>query len=138
MCSAGASAKPEKRKRMPYETRAGLAKNAMAKTCFELMVKKSTNLCVAVDTVNVEDVLKLAAQVGPYICVLKTHVDMFAAWDESHVAALQVASFKQHVVLSACFYVKEKRITTSGLVHAPERVHTASVLFPCMQDVVLP
>lgn len=77
---------------MTYEARAGLAKNAMAKSCFELMVAKSTNLCVAVDTVNVEEVLKLAAQVGPYICVLKTHVDIFAAWDASHVAALQVCN----------------------------------------------
>jgi hypothetical protein len=87
---AGASATPEKVKRMTYEERANLAKNPMAKLCFELMASKSTNLCVAVDTVNVDDVLKLAAQVGPYICVLKTHVDMFEAWDASHAAALQV------------------------------------------------
>lgn len=90
VCYVGASAQPEKRKRMTFETRAGLAKNAMAKTCFDLMVQKSTNLCIAVDTVDVEDVLKLAAQVGPYVCVLKTHVDMFASWDDSHVATLQV------------------------------------------------
>lgn len=76
---------------MSYETRADLAKNAMAKTCFELMTQKATNLCVAVDTVDVDDVLKLAAQVGPHICVLKTHVDMFASWTETHVSTLQVS-----------------------------------------------
>ena len=97
MCArAGASAVTEKRKRMTYETRAGLTKNAMAKTCFELMAQKGTNLCVAVDTVDVHDVLKLAAQVGPYICVLKTHVDMFAAWDISHVSTLQVSFCHQY------------------------------------------
>lgn len=100
---AGASAQPEKRKRMTYETRAGLAKNTMAKTCFELMVQKSTNLCVAVDTVNVEDALKLAAQVGPYICVLKTHVDMFGSWNETHVAALQVCFPHMIVSRNACY-----------------------------------
>lgn len=100
MCTrAGASAVTEKRKRMTYETRAGLTKNAMGKTCFELMAQKGTNLCVAVDTVDVDDVLKLAAQVGPYICVLKTHVDMFATWDTSHVSTLQVSFCHQY----ACF-----------------------------------
>jgi uridine monophosphate synthetase len=84
---------------MTYEARSGLAKNAMARQCFDLMVRKSSNLCVAVDTVDVDDVLKLAEQVGPYICILKTHVDMFTKWEQAHVEALQALAEKYEFLI---------------------------------------
>lgn len=95
MVLAGASKPAEAPKRLPFETRASLAKNAMARQCFELMIRKSTNLCVAVDTTKVEDVLALARQVGPHICVLKTHVDMFDRWTEADAEAIQAIA-EQH------------------------------------------
>lgn len=64
----------------------------MARQCFELMGRKSTNLCVAADTNNVDDVLDLARKVGPHICVLKTHVDMFNRWTEADAKQLQAVA----------------------------------------------
>eukprot|EP00198_Chlamydomonas_reinhardtii_P000415 XP_001689750.1 uridine 5'- monophosphate synthase [Chlamydomonas reinhardtii] len=68
---------------LPYEQRIPLAKNAMAKRCLEVMVRKQTNLSVAADVDTAEEMLALADKVGPYICVFKTHVDIFDKWDVS-------------------------------------------------------
>eukprot|EP00892_Ulva_mutabilis_P008888 jgi/Ulvmu1/6371/UM299_0001.1 len=92
---AGASKPAEAPKRLSLETRASLAKNAMARQCFEVMARKSTNLCVAVDTIKVDDVLDLARKVGPHICVLKTHVDMFDRWTNADAKEIQAIA-KEH------------------------------------------
>jgi uridine monophosphate synthetase len=90
----GASSKApvveEKKKgqRMSYEDRAPLAKNPMGRQLFELMAKKKTNLSVAADVGSAEEMLQLADKVGPYIAVLKTHVDVFDSWTEEHAKEL--------------------------------------------------
>lgn len=63
--------------RLRYEERAGLAKNSVAKRCFEIMARKKTNLAVAADVSTADEMLSLAEQTGPHICVFKTHVDIF-------------------------------------------------------------
>lgn len=69
-------------KRIPYEERALLAKNPLGRDLFQLMASKKTNLSVAADVGSAEEMLKLADAVGPYIAVLKTHVDVFDTWSE--------------------------------------------------------
>lgn len=76
--------------RLRYEQRSALAKNSMAKRCFEIMARKQTNLSVAADVATAEEMLTLADAVGPHICVFKTHVDIFNEWDTRIVAKLQV------------------------------------------------
>jgi uridine monophosphate synthetase len=63
--------------RLSYEERAGLCKNSVAKQCFEIMARKRTNLAVAADVATADEMLALAEQTGPHICVFKTHVDIF-------------------------------------------------------------
>ena len=46
-------------------------------------------------------------QVGPHICVFKTHVDIFDKWDEAIVLRLQALADK-HGALSSCREVEEK------------------------------
>ena len=48
---------------MPYEARAKLAQNVMAKACLELMARKKTNLSVAADVDTAEEMLDLAEKV---------------------------------------------------------------------------
>lgn len=62
---------------MPFEERAKLAQNPVARQCFELMARKRTNLAVAADVGTADEMLALADAVGPHICVFKTHVDIF-------------------------------------------------------------
>jgi len=62
---------------LTYEARTASAQNPMGRACLELMARKRTNLCVAADVDTVEEMLDLADKVGPHICILKTHVDIF-------------------------------------------------------------
>ncbi|TGZ55537.1 hypothetical protein CRM22_010376 [Opisthorchis felineus] len=42
----------------------------------QLVAQKSSRLCVAIDTVDPQQLLKLADQVGPKVCAIKLHLDM--------------------------------------------------------------
>lgn len=79
---------------MRYEERAALSQNAMGRQLFELMARKRTNLSVAADVATVDDMLDMADKVGPHICVLKTHVDVFDQWTEEHAKKLQALAEK--------------------------------------------
>ncbi len=81
-----------KTKRLPYEERAQLAKNKVAKKCFNIMHRKKTNLCVAADVLKADQLLKLADAVGPHICVLKTHIDTLEDFEYDVVRRLHVLS----------------------------------------------
>lgn len=70
--------------RLTYEERAAAAKNSVAKQCLEIMVRKRTNLAVAADVATADEMLQLAEQTGPHICVFKTHVDIFDRYSRRH------------------------------------------------------
>ncbi|PCI93252.1 orotidine-5'-phosphate decarboxylase [Candidatus Aerophobetes bacterium] len=61
---------------MTYEERIEYAVNPTAKRLFEIMEEKKSNLCFTPDVTKVADLLKFADEIGPYICLLKTHVDL--------------------------------------------------------------
>eukprot|EP01126_Amoeba_proteus_P051489 TRINITY_DN6150_c0_g1_i5.p1 TRINITY_DN6150_c0_g1~~TRINITY_DN6150_c0_g1_i5.p1 ORF type:complete len:260 (+),score=57.16 TRINITY_DN6150_c0_g1_i5:311-1090(+) len=73
---------------LSFAERAALARNPTAKNLFEIMELKATNLCVSVDVTTKEKLLWIANQVGPFICMLKTHVDILEDYDSELTAAL--------------------------------------------------
>ena len=77
------------KRRLPFEERAGMAQNAAGKKLFELMLRKRSNLAVAVDVDTVQEMLRIADAAGPHIAVLKTHVDIFDEWSSNIAAQLQ-------------------------------------------------
>lgn len=85
--------------RLRYEDRAALAKNPLGARLFELMARKRTNLSVAADVQTADDMLALADAVGPHVCVLKTHVDVFDTWTEDHANKLRELADKHGEVL---------------------------------------
>ncbi len=76
------------RTKMNFETRADHAKCLIAKKLFRLMATKETNLCVAVDLPKANSILDLVEQIGPYICVLKTHIDVVEDFTDNFVQSL--------------------------------------------------
>ena len=61
---------------MEYKKRIELANNPTAKKLFQLIGEKQTNLCLAADLTDWNELLKLIEAVGSEICVLKTHIDI--------------------------------------------------------------
>ncbi|KAJ2613004.1 orotidine 5'-phosphate decarboxylase [Coemansia sp. RSA 1365] len=61
----------------------------LAKQLFANMERKKSNLSVAADVATKAELLLLADKVGPYICVLKTHIDIVEDFDMDLVAQLQ-------------------------------------------------
>ncbi|OQR79416.1 hypothetical protein BIW11_05750 [Tropilaelaps mercedesae] len=62
--------------RISFAERAISTNQPVAKRLFEIIAKKKTNLCIAADLTVISELLELADKVGPYICVLKTHIDI--------------------------------------------------------------
>ncbi|EDO16823.1 hypothetical protein Kpol_1056p24 [Vanderwaltozyma polyspora DSM 70294] len=59
-----------------YESRAETHPNAVASKLLRLMAEKKTNLCASLDVHSTKELLELADKLGPYICLVKTHVDI--------------------------------------------------------------
>lgn len=73
----------------PYAERAKAAVNTTSVKLLTLMATKRSNLCVAADLTSADDILTLAREVGPHICLFKTHVDVVRDFTEDFVKELQ-------------------------------------------------
>lgn len=62
--------------RKAYEDRIPHFKNKAAQDLLMVIVRKQSNLCVALDVVDVDEMFRIADAVGPYVCCIKTHVDI--------------------------------------------------------------
>ncbi|CAO3657121.1 unnamed protein product [Mucor hiemalis] len=58
------------------------------------MERKQTNLSVAVDVTTKKELLSIADAVGPFVCVLKTHIDIVEDFDADLVKQLEALSKK--------------------------------------------
>lgn len=85
--------------RFSYKDRADLVTNPIAKKLFLLMDHKKTNLAVAADVTTKQQLLDLADQVGPYICILKTHIDIIQDFDWDLIEKLQLLAAKHNFLI---------------------------------------
>jgi len=82
-----------------YSKRAQFCSNPTAKKLFEIMEEKKTNLCVAADVTAKKQLFKIADELGPYICVLKTHIDIVEDFDTELVEQLKQLAQKHNFLL---------------------------------------
>ncbi|KAJ2158727.1 orotidine 5'-phosphate decarboxylase [Coemansia sp. RSA 552] len=71
----------------------------LARELFEVMERKRSNLALAADMTTKAELLALADRVGPYICVLKTHIDVISDFDADLVARLQALATKHDFLI---------------------------------------
>jgi len=74
---------------LTYIKRATFCANPISRELFLIMEEKRSNLAVAVDVTTKEELLHFARTLGPYICVLKTHIDMIRDFDLHLLLELQ-------------------------------------------------
>lgn len=74
---------------LSYGARAQLASAPFAKDLFSLMEAKQTNLALSADVLYVQDLLRLADEIGPEICILKTHIDILRDFSFDCIHELQ-------------------------------------------------
>lgn len=86
-------------KRLSFLKRANLTRHHMAQKLFKLMEDKKTNLAIALDVTSQEQLLKMAETLGPYICVLKTHVDILADFTPDFGAKLRKIADKHNFLI---------------------------------------
>lgn len=82
-------------RRLPYSERLAYCKNPLAKKLLQLIDEKKSNLALSADVTRADDLLRLADELGPEICVLKTHIDIVEDFNPALVDELQRLS-RQH------------------------------------------
>ena len=82
-----------------YLERAKVCSNPTAQKLFKLMEKKQTNLSIAADVISKKELIKIADELGPEICVLKTHIDIIEDFDDDLIIQLQRLSEKHNFLL---------------------------------------
>lgn len=75
-------------KRLRYSERINFCKNQLAQKLLALIEKKQSNLALAADLSDCEELIYFADRIGPEICVLKTHVDILGNFDFSYMEKL--------------------------------------------------
>lgn len=93
------AAKKPSRMLMTFQERSKVAKCEVSRALLKIMDMKKTNLCFAADLSKSEDILNVVDAVGPYICLLKTHVDIIEDFSNSFVQALQNLAQKHNFLI---------------------------------------
>ncbi|KAJ3267348.1 orotidine 5'-phosphate decarboxylase [Chytriomyces hyalinus] len=78
-----------------YSERALAHTNPTAIRLFQIMERKQTNLSVSADVTTKAELLRITDAVGPYICCLKTHIDILSDFDHDLIDQL-TALAKKH------------------------------------------
>jgi orotidine 5'-phosphate decarboxylase subfamily 1 len=84
---------------MSYAKRADLCTNGVAKKLFMIMEEKQTNLAIAADVTSVQQLIALVQAVGPYICMLKLHIDILEDFDPATIITLQHYAQKYNFIV---------------------------------------
>ncbi|OCH92924.1 Orotidine 5'-phosphate decarboxylase [Obba rivulosa] len=84
---------------LTYAQRAERHSNPAAKALLETIERKKSNLCVSVDVAKRADFLRVIDTVGPYVCLIKTHVDIIEDFEPALIERLNELSIKHDFLI---------------------------------------
>jgi orotidine 5'-phosphate decarboxylase subfamily 1 len=84
---------------LTYTARIEHTQNPTAKKLFQIMEEKQTNLAIAADVTTKAELLKIASDLGPEICVFKTHIDIITDFDQDLIKQLQQLAEKHNFLI---------------------------------------
>ncbi|GAB1602707.1 uridine 5'-monophosphate synthase-like isoform X1 [Argonauta hians] len=87
------------KKLLSFEKRAELCSHPVAKKLFTVMAEKKTNLIVSVDLTSCEKILQTVEKLAPYICAVKTHVDIISDFNSNFITEIVKLSEKYNFIL---------------------------------------
>ena len=82
-----------------YKERSEVAENWLLKEIFQKMERKKTNICLAADITTKKEMLEVVEEVGPYVCMVKTHMETMVDFDEEVIQKLTDLAEKYDFVL---------------------------------------
>ncbi|GMG03784.1 unnamed protein product [Aspergillus oryzae] len=84
---------------LTYSARASKHPNALVKKLFEVAEAKKTNVTVSADVTTTKELLDLADRLGPYIAVIKTHIDILSDFSEETITGLKALAEKHNFLI---------------------------------------
>jgi uridine monophosphate synthetase len=84
---------------LSYTERAAYCRSSIAKQLLQLMDEKKSNLCVSADVTSAAHLLSLADQLGPFMCMLKTHIDILDDFTPLITQQLRMLAQQHHFLL---------------------------------------
>lgn len=120
------------RTKLTYEARMEHAKAPITTDLLQIIVSKRTNLCLAADLTKTIDILNAANAAGPYICILKTHVDIIDDFCMDFVQSLESLAVKHNFLIMEDRKFADIGNTvslqySSGVFHISEWAHLVTV-----------
>lgn len=83
-----------------YAQRAAAHNSPVAQRLFSIMEQKKSNLCASLDITNTKELLAILDQIGPHICLVKTHIDIISDFTfESTVLPLKELAKKHNFMI---------------------------------------
>lgn len=87
------------RQRLSYAERASFCQNTVANALLQLMDRKKTNLALSADVTEASQLLELAEEIGPEICILKTHIDIVSDFSARLIERLSQLAAKHQFLI---------------------------------------
>src|SRR3989338_7130901 len=84
---------------LSYQERADYCLSPLAHRLLKLLDEKKTNLALSADVTKANHLLTLADQLGPAICVLKTHIDILDDFTPQVIEELKKLAHRHHFLL---------------------------------------
>lgn len=85
--------------RLSYAERIPLMRNKVAQKLFKIISEKQTNVAHNPDVTDKNQFLELVDEVGPHICMLKTHIDILAEFDWDVIEKLKMYAEKHNFLI---------------------------------------
>ena len=85
--------------KLTYGERAKFCDNPTARKLLSLMEEKQTNLAIAADVTTKAELLKITDELGPEICLLKTHIDIITDFDQELTEKLRQLAIKHNFLI---------------------------------------
>jgi uridine monophosphate synthetase len=84
---------------LSYSQRIELTSVPVAKKLLSYIEEKKTNLALAADVTSASELIHLANLLGPYICILKTHIDIITDFTPALTTTLRELAIKYQFLI---------------------------------------